>query len=80
MTVYILQSLANPKRFYVGLTADLRTRLAAHNAGNSKYTAKWRPWKVVVSMWFAEESRARAFEAYLKSGSGRSFQRRHFEP
>jgi len=31
--VYILQSLAVPERYYVGITGDLRSRLQRHNAG-----------------------------------------------
>jgi len=32
--VYILQSEANPGRFYTGLTNDLRMRLKRHNSGH----------------------------------------------
>ena len=32
---YLLQSLTDPKQRYVGHTADLRTRVAEHNAGKS---------------------------------------------
>jgi predicted GIY-YIG superfamily endonuclease len=31
--VYILQSLACPDQFYTVVCADVRARLAAHNAG-----------------------------------------------
>lgn len=42
--VYILESAIEPRHHYVGRTADLRTRLAAHNAGKSPHTAQNRPW------------------------------------
>ena len=45
--VYLLESAATPREHYVGRTADLRTRLADHNAGKSPHTAKHRPWNLV---------------------------------
>jgi hypothetical protein len=42
------------------------------------HTAKFRPWKVETAVAFSSETKARAFEKYLKSGSGREFSRRHF--
>jgi putative endonuclease len=41
--------------------------------GQSKHTAKYKPWKLVTYCAFKNESRAAAFEKYLKSGSGRAF-------
>ena len=75
--VYILKNSDNPPRFYTGLTADLNTRLEAHNAGRCSHTAKHRPWAVDVIVKFADEARAVKFEKYLKSGSGVEFARRH---
>jgi len=76
--VYLLQSRKDPSRRYVGLTDDVKRRLAAHNAGQSPHTAKYRPWALVVTIEFADEARAVAFEQYLKTGSGRAFANRHF--
>ena len=76
--VYLLRSENNPERHYVGLTSDLQQRLAWHNAGESVHTASERPWIVIVSLEFRTEAAARAFERYLKSGSGRAFAKRHF--
>ena len=75
--VYILQSEHDPRRFYTGLTSNVRLRLAEHNAGNSRHTARGRPWKVIVVVAFASERRAIEFEKYLKSGSGCAFAVRH---
>ena len=75
--VYILKNTDNPPRFYTGVTADLRARLDAHNAGRCSHTAKHRPWTVDVIVKFADEARALKFEKYLKSGSGVEFARRH---
>ena len=38
--VYILESLAQGGRFYVGVTEDLRARLAKHNNGDVAHTSE----------------------------------------
>jgi len=70
--VYILESL-NSKHFYVGITDDLRARLAKHNAGEVPHTSKYGPWRIRTYVAFSDEALAIAFEKYLKSGSGRAF-------
>jgi len=75
--VYILENM-NSEHFYVGVTDDLRARLAKHNAGEVPHTSKYRPWRLRTYTAFDDEHRAAAFEKYLKSGSGRSFAKRHF--
>jgi len=75
---HLLRSLKNPFRIYTGITGDVQARLSAHNAGYSRHTSHFRPWKLVVVVRFDDAGKARAFEAYLKSGSGQSFARRHF--
>ncbi len=77
-TVYILRSELCPERHYTGLTADVEMRLRWHNAGQNVHTMRNRPWRLVVSINFPTEPAARAFERYLKSGSGRAFAKRHF--
>jgi predicted GIY-YIG superfamily endonuclease len=77
--VYVLRSERDPRRHYVGLTSDIHSRLADHNAGRSVYTAKYRPWQLAVSIEFETPAQAANFERYLKSGSGRAFAKRHFE-
>lgn len=71
--VYILQSHAAEEHFYIGITDDLKARLAKHNAGAVTHTSKFRPWRIKTYVAFADEARAIAFERYLKSGSGRAF-------
>jgi len=70
--VYILQSLTG-EHHYVGITDDLVARLSKHNAGEVTHTSKFRPWRVKTYIAFSDETRAIAFEKYLKSGSGRAF-------
>ena len=74
--VYLLESIAHPDQHYIGMSDDLRTRLAAHNAGQSSYTAKFKPWRLVSYLAFTDPDKARAFERYLKSGSGHAFARK----
>lgn len=71
--VYVLQSLSDPAQFYTGLCANLDARLAAHNAGQSPHTSKFKPWRLISSHFFIDQTVAAAFELYLKSGSGRAF-------
>jgi putative endonuclease len=71
--VYLLVSVADPTQRYVGFTTDLKQRVKAHNEGASVHTSKYKPWQLVTYMAFDEERRAREFEYYLKSGSGRAF-------
>ena len=75
--VYILQSTNHPEQFYTGLCLDVEHRLAAHNAGQSPHTAKYKPWKLLSFHWFERSETAAAFERYLKSGSGRAFAAKH---
>jgi len=76
--VYILVSESHPERHYTGLTCDLRARLDAHNAGQLPYTAKYRPWRVETAIAFCCRRKARKFETYLKSHSGRTFATKRF--
>jgi putative endonuclease len=80
--VYILQSLADPERYYVGCTNDVPERVRRHNCGQSesqsRHTSMHGPWKLVVEIGFEDKARAYAFEKYLKSGSGRAFAKKHF--
>lgn len=76
--VYVLRSVRQPDRYYTGLTDDVQRRLAVHNSGGSTHTARLMPWSLVASIEFANVSSARAFEKYLKTGSGRAFSKKHF--
>jgi len=75
--VYILQSNVDKKRFYTGLTDNLRERLQNHNAGRVWHTAKWKPWRLKSYIALSDRMRAAKFERYLKSASGRAFVRKH---
>ena len=74
--VYLLESLDDPTKRYVGVTADLKVRLREHNSGKSGHTSKHRPWRLVTYLAFSGREQAEAFERYLKSGSGHAFARK----
>ncbi len=76
--VYILVSESDGETHYTGITHDLTARLSKHNQGACVQTSKNRPWKIEIASAFRSEAKARRFEHYLKTGSGREFARRHF--
>ncbi len=76
--VYLLQSADFPERHYVGLTRNLEKRLDDHNQGRVQSTVRHCPWEIDVAVAFRDETKAAAFEQYLKSHSGRAFSKRHF--
>ena len=73
---YILNSDKDHKTLYYGFTADLKSRLRAHNNGQNVSTRAMRPWKLAWYGAFDTEEAARAFERYLKSASGKAFARK----
>jgi predicted GIY-YIG superfamily endonuclease len=71
--VYLIESIGFPSETYIGLTNDLRKRIAAHNDGQANHTRKYKPWRLVTYLGFSDSEKAIAFERYLKSSSGRAF-------
>jgi predicted GIY-YIG superfamily endonuclease len=71
--VYLIESVTTVDQRYVGMTTDLKRRLAEHNSGKSSHTSKFMPWRVVTYLAFSNERKAATFERYLKSGSGHAF-------
>src|SRR5665213_2304300 len=51
--VYILESL-DSEHFYIGITDDLRARLAKHNAGEVSHTSKYGPWRIKTYIAFSD--------------------------
>jgi putative endonuclease len=74
--VYLIESESHIGQRYVGVTNDLRRRLAEHNAGEPPHTSKYMPWRLVTYIAFTDQTKAIAFERYLKSGSGHAFARK----
>ena len=75
--VYILVSIPDTHRHYVGLTTDLERRLSQHNSGDGIYTRRFAPWRLEAYIAFQSKQTALRFERYLKEGSGHAFLKRH---
>ena len=71
-----LRSIEFPDQEYVGATENLKRRIPEHNAGKSSHAAKYKPWKLIWYCAFPDKHKALAFEAYLKSHSGRAFSKK----
>lgn len=76
--VYLIQSQDHPQQRYIGFTEDLKARLKDHNAGKSKHTAKFYPWRLISYHAFEDKRTAQEFEYYLKTGSGKAFANKRF--
>ena len=71
--VYLLRSIPNPDQTYIGYTENLKSRLQAHNHGQSRHTSKYKPWDLITYLSFNDKDIALSFEKYLKSHSGKAF-------
>ena len=71
-TVYVIQSQKDG-RLYVGMTADLETRIKYHNQGRVFSTKRFIPWKLVYTEKVDNRLNARKKEKYFKSGCGKEF-------
>ena len=68
---YILRLSSN--QLYVGHTYDLKKRIAEHRRGGVKATKDRRPFELIYYSAFDSSAKARSFEKYLKSSSGKAF-------
>lgn len=67
--VYVLYS-DSADRFYIGISEDPDRRLASHNAGRSRWTSRYTPWRIVYRRRFPRITQARKFENRLKRQRG----------
>ena len=74
--VYILASTKVSTKVYIGMTTHLEQRLHEYNKGRSTYSQRYAPWQIRTHVVFSDKSKAQAFEAYLKSGSGFAFMKK----
>jgi len=75
--MYYIYSLKCKDGYYIGCTTDLRERISRHQKGHVPATADRLP--VGLDFYLAINDKCKAFELekYLKSGSGRSFIKKH---
>ena len=71
--MYILRSESKVTKHYVGITQNILRRLNEHNAGKSKFTSGFVPWRVIHVEAFGSMKEARVREKYFKTGAGRRF-------
>lgn len=64
--VYILYS-KSADIFYIGHTSDLDDRILRHNNGFERFTSKFRPWFLVLSLEKDSKSQAYTLERKLKN-------------
>ena len=75
--VYLIRSLKNVHKTYVGHTDNMKLRLEKHNSGGSPHTAKYTPWELVTFVAVNDKEKAINLEKYFKSGSGHAFAKKH---
>ncbi len=76
--LYILKS-KNYSKSYVGISQNPEQRLKEHNAGKSRYTKRYMPWKLIYVEKFDSRKLARKREKYYKSAAGRRALRKIFD-
>ena len=63
--VYVIQSLDEDKKRYIGYSSDLRKRIDQHNCGMNTSTAH-RQWRLVYYEAYLNEEDAKVRERRLK--------------
>ncbi len=63
--VYILRSQKDSS-MYVGVTENVKKRLAEHNCGTSRYSKTKQPYIMIWYCAFIDKAKALDFEKYIK--------------
>lgn len=71
--VYLLRSINDTSKTYIGYTTDIEQRIKTHNSGGSVHTKHDKPWRLVTYLAFDSKEKASEFERYIKVGSGYAF-------
>jgi predicted GIY-YIG superfamily endonuclease len=66
--VYVIEN--DTGRRYIGLSEDVVKRLSDHNSGLSKWTPRYRPWRLIWTSFEMSLSEARKLENLLKRQKG----------
>lgn len=67
--VYFIKSCIK-ERYYIGCTTDIEKRLKEHNAGKTKSTKSYIPWKLIYFEEFNDKKAAYKREWFLKHPKG----------
>ncbi len=72
-TEYFIYLLESEKSgiWYVGLSANPKSRLLQHNQGKSKFTSGHIPWSLLYTEKAGNLEQARKAEKYYKSAAGK---------
>jgi putative endonuclease len=75
--MYFVYALFSEKhdRLYIGMTSDIKHRVAEHNSGKEKSTKHYAPWVLFHSEEYSSRSEARGREKRLKTSFGRNYLR-----
>jgi len=66
--VYIIEN--QDGKIYIGISEDIENRLLQHNAGVSKWTAKYGPWTLKWNSYIMSLGDARKAENKMKRQKG----------
>lgn len=69
--------MCKDNKSYIGCTGNLKERFERHSKGYVPATKNRLPVKLVAYFAFKNQYIAFGFESYLKTGSGRSFLKKH---
>jgi putative endonuclease len=70
--VYLIQSEVDSS-FYIGYTSNLELRIKQHNKGESIYSRRKKPWKLVYSEELENKTSALKREKFLKKQKNKDF-------
>jgi putative endonuclease len=70
--VYLIQSEVDSS-FYIGYTSNLELRIKQHNKGESTYSRRKKPWKLVYSEELENKTSALKREKFLKKQKNKDF-------
>jgi putative endonuclease len=70
--VYLIQSEVDAS-FYIGYTSNLELRIKHHNNGESIYSRRKKPWKLVYSEELENKTSALKREKFLKKQKNKDF-------
>ena len=77
--LFCIDSIRNRKKFYIGSTEDLRTRLLKHKTKNVDTTKSFNKIELIYYEACCNKKDARKRELQLKTGFGRGYVNKRLE-